>query len=334
MPPRGGSLGGMPTATAPTPPRPFGAVLSAMVTPFTGDGALDTAAAAELAVRLVDEEGHDGLVVSGTTGESPTTSDAEKDRLLRAVLEAVGDRASVLAGAGTNDTAHSVELARAAERAGAHGLLVVTPYYSKPPQPALLQHFRTVADATGLPVMLYDIPGRAGVAIATETLVRAAEHPRIVAVKDAKSDLTATSHVLARTDLAWYSGEDALNLALLAHGASGIVSVVAHVAGRAYARMVAAVDAGDLATARAVHTELLPVVRGIMERTQGVVAVKAALELLGVTRNRVVRAPLLAATEEEAAVLAADLAGARGSLIASSTTHHPVAATTAAGGAA
>ncbi|NAZ82691.1 4-hydroxy-tetrahydrodipicolinate synthase [Kineococcus sp. R8] len=296
----------MPTATAPRPPRPFGAVLTAMVTPFTTDGALDTAAAAALADRLV-AEGHDGLVVSGTTGESPTTSDEEKDRLLRAVLEAVGDRASVVAGVGTNDTAHTCELARAAEKAGAAGLLVVTPYYSKPPQPALLHHFRTAADATGLPVMLYDIPGRSGVAIDTETLVRVAEHDRVVAVKDAKGDLTATSWVMARTELAYYSGEDALNLALLAHGASGVVSVVGHVAGRQYRQLVDAVDAGDLGTARAVHTRLLPAVRAIMNRTQGVVAAKAALQLTGALATRTTRPPLLEATPEEVALLRTDL---------------------------
>ncbi|WP_432498929.1 4-hydroxy-tetrahydrodipicolinate synthase [Kineococcus auxinigenes] len=325
----------MPTASAVHVPRPFGAVLAAMVTPFTTTGALDTDGAAALAERLVGE-GHDGLVVSGTTGESPTTSDAEKDRLLRAVLEAVGERAHVLAGVGTNDTAHTVELARAAEKAGAHGLLVVTPYYSKPPQAALEHHFRTAADATGLPVMLYDIPGRSGVPIETETLVRLAAHERVVAVKDAKGDLAATSWVLARTDLAYYSGDDVLNLALLAHGASGVVSVVSHVAGREYAAMVRAVDGGDLLTARTLHARLLPAVRGIMNRTQGVVAVKAALELTGALPHRAVRPPLLAATAEEVAAIAADLATA--GLLPGSTgtwsTHPTVAAAPVAGGAA
>ncbi|MEZ0163835.1 4-hydroxy-tetrahydrodipicolinate synthase [Kineococcus sp. LSe6-4] len=296
----------MPTATAAQPPRPFGTVLSAMVTPFRPDGSLDLAAAGALAGHLVDT-GHDGLVVSGTTGESPTTSDQEKDALLRTVLDAVGDRATVVAGVGTNDTRHTVELARAAEKAGAHGLLVVTPYYNKPPQAAVLAHFETVADATGLPVMLYDIPGRSGVPIATETLVRAAEHHRIVAVKDAKSDLYGTSQVLARTDLAYYSGEDALNLPLLALGGSGIVSVVSHVAGREYARMIAAVDAGDLLTARRLNAQLLPAVRGIMTRTQGAVAVKAALEATGVLAGRTVRQPLLAATAQEVEAVRADL---------------------------
>lgn len=278
-----------------------------MVSPFAADGSLDLDATAALAEHLI-ATGHDGLVVSGTTGESPTTSDAEKDALLRAVLEAVGDRATVMAGVGTNDTAHTVELARSAEKAGAHGLLVVTPYYNKPPQSALAQHFTTVADATGLPVMLYDIPGRSGVPIETETLVRVAEHERIVAVKDAKGDLHASSWVMARTELAYYSGEDALNLPLLSVGGSGIVSVVSHVAGREYARLIAALDAGDLRTARTVHARLLPAVRGIMARTQGAVAVKAALELTGVLTGRHVRQPLLPATPDEVDAIAADLA--------------------------
>src|SRR5207342_274150 len=178
----------------PEPPtnRPFGAVLTAMVTPFDRDGGLDLDAAQRLAGHLVDA-GNDGLVISGTTGESPTTTDEEKDALLRAVLEAVVGRARVVAGVGSNDTQHTLELTRAAEKAGTHGVLVVTPYYNKPPQSGLLAHFTAVADATGLPVILYDIPGRTGVPIATETLVQLAEHDRIVAVKDAKGDLGASS---------------------------------------------------------------------------------------------------------------------------------------------
>src|SRR5919112_1692464 len=209
---------------------PFGRVLTAMVTPFTADGKLDVEGAQRLAAHLV-ERGHDGLVVSGTTGESPTTSDEEQLTVLRAVLEAVGDRAAVVAGVGTNDTAHSIEKARAAEAAGAHGLLVVTPYYNKPPQAGLAAHFTAVADATGLPVMLYDIPHRAGVPIATETLLRVSEHPNIVAVKDAKGDIAGTSQVLARTDLAYYSGEDASTLPWLSIGAVGVVGTSTHFTG-------------------------------------------------------------------------------------------------------
>lgn len=286
--------------------RHFGAVLTAMITPFDADGRVDLDAAQRVAAHLVDV-GCDGLVVSGTTGESPTTSDAEKDDLLRAVLEAVGSRARIVAGVGTNDTHHTVELARAAEKAGAHGLLVVTPYYNKPPQEGLRAHFTAVADATGLPVILYDIPGRSGVPIQTETLVRLAEHERIIAVKDAKEDLYEGSWVMARTGLAFYSGSDALNLAWLTHGGSGVISVVGHVATPAYVRMVAAVAAGDLAAALAEHRALLPAVRGVMTRTQGAIMAKAGLQLQGVLGSRAVRLPLVAATDEQVDLLRADL---------------------------
>ena len=297
----------MPPTQSPDVNAPFGRVLTAMVTPFTDDGKLDVEGAQRLAAHLV-QHGHEGLVISGTTGESPTVSDEEQVTVLRAVLEAVGDRAHIVAGVGTNDTAHSIEKARAAEAAGAHGLLVVTPYYNKPPQSGLVAHFTAVADATGLPVMLYDIPGRSGVPIATETLVRMAEHDRVVAVKDAKGDFFATSWVMARTDLAVYSGDDALNLGWLAHGAVGIVSVVAHVAGPRYAAMVRAVDDGDLLTAQRIHRGLLPAVRGIMTVTQGAIMVKAALHLQGVLSSPAVRLPLVSATPEQVEALRRDLA--------------------------
>jgi 4-hydroxy-tetrahydrodipicolinate synthase len=286
--------------------RHFGAVLTAMITPFDADGRVDLDAAQRVATHLVDS-GCDGLVISGTTGESPTTSDAEKEDLLRAVLEAVGGRARIVAGVGTNDTHHTVELARAAEKTGAHGLLVVTPYYNKPPQEGLHAHFSAVADATALPVILYDIPGRSGVPIQTETLVRLAEHDRIVAVKDAKDDLYEGSWVMARADLAFYSGTDALNLAWLTHGGSGIISVVGHVAAPAYKRMVAAVADGDLAVALAEHRALLPAVRGVMTRTQGAIMAKAGLQLQGVLGSRAVRLPLVEATDQQVALLRADL---------------------------
>jgi 4-hydroxy-tetrahydrodipicolinate synthase len=288
---------------------PFGRVLTAMVTPFHDDGGLDLDAAARLAEHLVDE-GCDGLVISGTTGESPTTTDTEKDQLLRAVLDAVGDRATIIAGVGTYDTHHTVELAQHAEKAGAHGLLVVTPFYNKPPQEGLVRHFTAAADATGLPVMLYDIPGRSGVAISTETLVRLAEHERIVAVKDAKGDLFASAEVMARTELAYYSGDDALNLAHLTQGAAGVVSVVAHVAAAQYAAMVEAVDAGDLPEAIRLHRQLLPAVRAIMTRTQGAIMAKAAAQLRGVLTSRAMRSPLVAATAEQVVELRADLEAA------------------------
>src|SRR4051795_7792889 len=208
------------------PARPFGRVLTAMVTPLTEDGTVDLAGTQELAAYLVDRCAHDGLVIAGTTGESPTLTDAEQRSVLEVVLDAVGDRATVVAGVGTNDTAHSIDKARDAERLGAHGLMVVPPYYNKPPQAGLLRHFTAVADATDLPVMLYDIPPRTVVPIEVETLVRAAEHPKIVAVKDAKGDLGAISWTLARTDLAYYCGEDMLNFPMLAIGGGGGVRVV------------------------------------------------------------------------------------------------------------
>ncbi len=288
---------------------PFGRVLTAMVTPMRDDGGLDLDGAAALAERLV-ESGCDGLVVSGTTGESPTTSDAEKDALLRAVLEAVGAKAHVVAGVGTYDTRHTSELAQAAEKAGAHGLLAVTPFYSKPPQEGLHQHFVAVATATDLPVMLYDIPSRSGVPITTETMIRLAEHERIVAVKDAKGDIPASAEVMARTNLAYYSGDDALNLALLSHGAVGVVSVVAHAAANEYAQMIRAVDSGDPVRALRLYRRLIPAVRGIMNRTQGAIMAKATAQLLGITASRTVRSPLVQADDGLVALLRADLAEA------------------------
>src|SRR3954468_12125029 len=291
----------------PDPARPVGRVLTAMVTPFADDGTIDLAGAQELAASLVDRGAHDGLVIAGTTGESPTITDAEQRAVLEAVLDAVGDRAAVVAGVGTNDTEHTIEKARDAERLGAHGLLVVTPYYNNPPQAGLLRHLTAVADAPDLPVMLYDIPPRSVVPIEVETLVRAAEHPKIVAVKDAKGDLGAMAWTLARTDLAYYSGEDMLNLPLLALGAVGVVSVVGHLVGPRLAELVAAVGSGDLVKARAVNEALLPIYTGIF-RTQGVILVKAALRELGLPAGPV-RPPLVDATPEQVAQPRTDLIG-------------------------
>jgi 4-hydroxy-tetrahydrodipicolinate synthase len=284
---------------------PFGQMVTAMITPMTPDGAVDFDGAARLAEYLVTGMRNDGLVVNGTTGEAPTTTDTEKERLIRVVLEAVGSRATVVAGVGTNITAHTIELARSAERAGAHGLLVVTPYYNKPPQPALEAHFTAVADATGLPMLIYDIPGRTGAAVATETLVKLAAHPRIVGIKDAKDDPSATSHVLARTDLMYYCGTDMLNLPWLSLGAVGFISVVGHVVGDRLHEMIDAFEAGDAGRARQLHFELIPVYDGLF-RNQGAVMTKAALDLLGLPGGGV-RAPLLAATDAERRQLVADL---------------------------
>ncbi len=280
-------------------------MLTAMITPMTPDGAVDYEGAARLATYLVDDMRNDGLVISGTTGESPVTSDEEKERLLRSVVEAVGDRASIVAGVGTNDTAHSRELARQAERAGADGLLVVTPYYSKPPQHALVTHFTAVADAADLPVLLYDIPGRTGTPIATETLIQLAEHPRIVAVKDAKDDVAATSQVLARTDLVYYCGTDMLNLPWLSLGAVGFVSVVGHIVGDRLHEMIDAFEAGQTGRASELHFGLLPVYTGIF-RNQGLVMTKAALRMLGLPGGPV-RLPLADATDAEIRRLREDL---------------------------
>ncbi|MFE2167165.1 4-hydroxy-tetrahydrodipicolinate synthase [Streptomyces sp. NPDC059447] len=288
-----------------TPQTPFGRVLTAMITPFTADGDLDLDGAQQLAVHLVDA-GNDGLIINGTTGESPTTTDAEKNDLVRAVLEAVGDRAHVVAGIGTNDTRHTLELARQAERTGAHGLLAVTPYYSKPPQEGLFRHFTAIADATELPVMLYDIPGRSGVPIETETLVRLAEHPRIVANKDAKGDLGSASWAIARSGLAWYSGDDMLNLPLLSVGAVGFVSVVSHVVSPDLRAMLEAHLDGDVQKAAEIHQKLLPIFTG-MFRTQGVMTTKAALALQGLPAGPL-RLPLIGLTDEETAQLKIDLA--------------------------
>ncbi|HEX8935471.1 MAG TPA: 4-hydroxy-tetrahydrodipicolinate synthase [Pseudonocardiaceae bacterium] len=292
--------------TAPTSAsgQPFGRVLTAMVTPFTSRGELDLDLAQKIAHQLV-ERGCDGLVLNGTTGEAPTTTDAEKARLVRAVVQAVGDRAAVVAGAGTYDTAHSVTLARQAEQAGAHGLLVVTPYYSRPPQTGLIEHFTTVADATDLPVMLYDIPPRSVVPIATETLYRLAAHPRIVAVKDAKGDLGAGAEIIATTELAYYCGDDVLNLPWLAVGAAGFVSVIGHVVADRLRTMITAFDAGEVGAAREFHVSTLSLIR-TFSMTGGVAFGKAALRLIGLDAGEP-RLPQIAADPEQVAAIAAAL---------------------------
>jgi 4-hydroxy-tetrahydrodipicolinate synthase len=293
--------------TAAAPGRPFGRVLTAMVTPFDADGRLDLAKAEELAAHLVDL-GNDGLVVNGTTGEGPTTTDQEKSELIRAVVGAVGDRATVVAGAGTYDTAHSIHLAREAEKAGAHGLLVVTPYYSRPPQSGLVLHFTAVADATDLPVMLYDIPPRSVIPIEVPTLQRLAEHPRIVAVKDAHGDLRAGADVLSSTTLAYYSGDDPVNLPWLSVGAVGFVSVIGHVVANRLREMLDAFEAGDVVRARNLHYSTLPVMRA-MGRVGGVVFAKTALRLRGLDVGNP-RLPLPPATDEQVDAIAGDLRAA------------------------
>lgn len=288
--------------------RPFGRLLTAMVTPMHADGSVDVEGASRLAEYLVDEMGNDALVINGTTGESPTTSGVEKETVLRAVIEAVGDRAKVVAGVGTSSTYYTIELAKQAEKVGCHGLLVVAPYYNKPPQAGLIEHFTAVADATCLPSLLYDIPHRTGVAIATDTIVRLADHERIAGVKDAKGDLAATSWVLKRTGLAYYSGEDALTLPMLAVGGVGVVGTSTHLTGALTKKMIEAFDNGDIGGALTLHRQLLPLFTGIF-RTQGTILVKAAMKARGLPGGPV-RSPLVDATSAELEQLRADCADA------------------------
>ena len=276
----------------------FGRVGTAMITPFTPEGTVDLPAVEATVDHLVGL-GNDMLVVSGTTGEASTTTDTEKTAILRAVVSAAAGRARVVAGVGTNHTAQSISLARSAQDAGAHGLLSVTPYYSRPTQDGIIAHTRALADATDLPVMLYDIPGRSATALDTQTILALAEHPRILAVKDAKGNLAASQEVLAAGTIAYYSGEDALNFPLLALGAVGIVSVVGHVAADRLSTLVSLVASNDVAAARRIAADLVPLVDAIMNRMPGLVAAKAALELLGVIPSRTTRLPLLPADAQQ-----------------------------------
>jgi len=285
----------------------LGTVLTAMVTPFGPDGSLDCAAAARLATHLVDA-GCDGLAVSGTTGESPTTTDDEKLALLRTVLEAVGDRARIIAGAGTYDTAHSVALAKACEAEGAHGLLVVTPYYSKPPQAGLLAHFTAIADAVSLPIVLYDIPPRSVVPIEFDTIRALSAHPNIVGVKDAKGDLHGGGDVIATTGLAYYSGDDPLNLPWLAMGATGFISVIGHLAAGQLRELLSAFESGDIATARKINVALSPLCDA-MKRLGGVTMAKAGLRLQGIDVGDP-RLPQVPATPAQIEALVADMRAA------------------------
>ena len=298
----------MTSTPAPTP-APFGRVLTAMATAFHEDGSVDLDATARIAAHLV-EHGNDGVVVSGTTGESPTTTVAEDGRILAAVKDAVGDRAVVIAGVGTNATAHSVELAQQAEKVGVDGILLVTPYYNKPGQAGVLHHFRTVVESADLPVMLYDVPGRTGTTIAMETYEQAIAWDRVVAVKDAVGDLVRAVR-LSQMGYAVYSGDDEANLGYLAHGAVGFVSVVGHVAGRELRAMADAHARGDNAAALEIFTRMLPAIDAVMGvANYGATTTKAALQLLGVLENRHVRAPLVALDDDEVEALRVGLVAA------------------------
>ncbi|MCL2803580.1 MAG: 4-hydroxy-tetrahydrodipicolinate synthase [Micrococcales bacterium] len=294
-------------------PRPFGALLTAMVTPFNEDGSLDEAGLQALARHLVDL-GHDGIVVSGTTGESPTTTDAEKQRIIELAKEAVEGQAQIVAGVGTFDTAHTVELAKEAADAGADGLLVVSPYYSRPCQAGMIQHFLRAADATELPVMVYDIPIRSAVHLDPATVRELAGHEQIVAVKDATGDLARAFGLGAVTGLAWYSGDDKLNLPFLAQGAAGMVSVVGQVVGDRWRSVIDAIDAGNIDKARQVTAQIWPVVNAICGGGHGVTMVKAALEMAGLIERRTVRLPLFEPTEVETGRVRQSLMAARVSI--------------------
>ncbi|MDO5535435.1 MAG: 4-hydroxy-tetrahydrodipicolinate synthase [Propionibacteriaceae bacterium] len=277
---------------------PFGRLITAMVTPFADDGSLDLDEARRLAAHLVDEQGNDALVINGTTGESPTTDDDEKIELLRAVVSEVGDRAKVIAGVGTNETAATIKRSRDAAEAQCDGLLVVTPYYSKPPADALLEHFLLVADATDLPVMLYDIPGRSAIPIPEDTIFELARHPRVVAVKDAKGDLVSSAKVMAGTDLAYYSGDDALTLPLMSVGGAGLVGTSTHFSGAATKEWMDLVADGAHEDALDLYRRLLPVYTGVFA-TQGCMLVKAGLASRGFN-PAVLRRPLKPASPAQA----------------------------------
>ena len=283
---------------------PFGRLITAMVTPFKADLSVDWTGVETLAKHLVST-GHDAIVVSGTTGEAPTTSDAEKDELIRVVKAAVGGKAKVIAGAGNNETSHSVEQAIHAQQVGADGLLVVTPYYNKPPQAGIEAHFRAIADAVDLPVMMYDIPGRTGVEIEPDTIVKLAEHKNIVALKDAKGNVASTSWVIKRSGIPVYSGDDILNLPLLSVGAVGFVSVCGHTIGRDLREMLDAWFAGNAARALEIHQKVLPIYTGTF-RTQGAILTKAALNLMGLPGGHT-RLPLVDATDAQIEQLKLDL---------------------------
>ncbi|GAA3316960.1 4-hydroxy-tetrahydrodipicolinate synthase [Arthrobacter ramosus] len=287
----------------------LGTLLTAMVTPFTKDGEVDYKQAAELAVKLVDD-GCDGLVVTGTTGETSTLTDEENLGMFRAVKEAVGGRAAIIAGTGTNDTAHSVHLSQEAAKLGVDGLLIVTPYYNKPSQAGVRAHFEAIASATELPVMLYDIPGRSSIQITPETMIGLASHPNIVAVKDAKADFAAATRVMAETDLLFYSGDDGLTLQWMAMGAVGLIGVTTHVVTRRFRELIDAINSNDLGTARKINFELEPVIRATMTRVQGAVAAKQILKWQGVLPNSVVRLPLVEPDAAEIAIIREDLAEA------------------------
>lgn len=284
-------------------PAPFGRLTTAMITPFKKDGEVDWSGVEKLAAHLV-ANGHDGLVLNGTTGEAPTTSDDEKDQIIKVVRNAVGSKIKIIAGAGNNETSHSVEQAKRAAKAGADALLVVTPYYNKPPQAGVIAHFTAMAEATDLPVVMYDIPGRTGIEIESDTIVKLFEHPKIAALKDAKGNVAATSWVIKRCGIPVYSGDDILNLPLLSVGAVGVISVCGHTIGSELKEMLDAWFAGNAKRALEIHQKLLPVFSGTF-RTQGAILTKAALNMMGLPGG-FTRLPLVDATDAQKTQLKED----------------------------
>jgi 4-hydroxy-tetrahydrodipicolinate synthase len=285
-------------------PAPFGRLITAMITPFAKDGSIDWDGVATLATHLADH-GHDAIAVNGTTGEAPTTKSSEKLEIIKVVKSTVGSRVKVLSGAGDNETSYTVEQAKRSADAGADGLLIVTPYYNKPPQAGIEAHFKAVASSTDLPIMMYDIPGRTGVEIESDTIVRLFDIPNIVALKDAKGNLAATSDVIARCGIPVYSGDDILNLPFLSIGAVGFVSVCGHTVGSELKEMLDSWFAGDTARALEIHQKLIPVFKGTF-KTQGAILTKAAMNLMGLPGGTT-RLPLVDATPAQIATLREDL---------------------------
>lgn len=285
-------------------PAPFGRLITAMITPFAKDSSIDWDGVATLATHLADH-GHDAIAVNGTTGEAPTTKSSEKLEIIKVVKSTVGSRVKVLSGAGDNETSYTVEQAKRSADAGADGLLIVAPYYNKPPQAGIEAHFKAVASATDLPIMMYDIPGRTGVEIESDTIVRLFDVPNIVALKDAKGNLAATSDVIARCGIPVYSGDDILNLPFLSIGAVGFVSVCGHTVGNELKAMLDAWFAGDTARALEIHQKLIPVFKGTF-KTQGAILTKAAMNLMGLPGGTT-RLPLVDATPAQIATLREDL---------------------------
>lgn len=278
--------------------RNFGRILTAMVTPFNDDFSVNYEQAARLAKYLV-ENGSDGLVVAGSTGEAATLDKDEKLKLFETVLEAVGDKASIIAGTGSNDTRASIKMTQEAEKIGVHGAMLVGPYYNKPPQEGFYQHFKAIADATELPLIVYNVPGRTASNILPGTIQRLAQIDNIVAVKEASGNLEQVSEIIRSTpdNFTVYSGDDSLTLPILALGGAGIISVAAHIVGKRMQEMIASFEAGNLAEAQSIHQELLPFFK-VMFITTNPIPVKTAVNLIGQNAGPL-RLPLVAPSDSE-----------------------------------